>query len=135
MQERDTVDGKPVLKAAVLRQDVWRDSMQQRYPYLAAVALRLLSLRATTCMSERNRSLSWYTNPNIRHRLGQKKVTEKLLQTKITFEVGLFCTPVLQRSRGRLVTAGQNADFPLCLGNAKAQAAGQLGGAGQGDAA
>ena len=48
--------------------------MEKKYPILSALALRLLSMHATSCMSERNWSVWRFTCRDNRRRLALQKV-------------------------------------------------------------
>ena len=46
--------GRDVLKQIETRRNIWQATMANRFPLLAKIALRLLSLHATSCSAERN---------------------------------------------------------------------------------
>lgn len=66
--------GQPIRKAAETRRAVWTSSMEKKYPLLCAIALRLLSMHATSCGSERNWSVWRFTCRDTRRRLALQKV-------------------------------------------------------------
>jgi hypothetical protein len=66
--------GQPIRKAAETRRGVWTSSMEKKYPLLSAIALRLLSMHATSCGSERNWSVWRFTCRDNRRRLALQKV-------------------------------------------------------------
>lgn len=66
--------GQPIRKAAETRRAVWTSSMEKKYPLLCAIALRLLSMHATSCGSERNWSVWRFTCRDNRRRLALQKV-------------------------------------------------------------
>ncbi len=85
--------GQPIRKAAETRRAVWTSSMEKKYPLLCAIALRLLSMHATSCGSERNWSVWRFTCRDNRRRLALQKVC---------------CLPCLAR------IAGTEHDETLC---------------------
>lgn len=65
---------KEVLKPITVRREVWQSTMKQGYPILAGIAVRLLSLHATSCSAERNWSRWRFTMRDNRKSLSVTKV-------------------------------------------------------------
>lgn len=76
-QEKVVVHGKTKRKSAALRRSVWSagSSMERAFPLLAMIAIRLLSLHATSCGTERNWSNWRWVCRDKRRRLAFEKVS------------------------------------------------------------
>ncbi|DBA77843.1 TPA: hypothetical protein ACH3X1_009197 [Trebouxia sp. C0004] len=74
VQERCKDELKPITQ----RRELWEKTMQEMYPLLTLIAVRLLSLHATSCSAERNWSRWHFSMRDNRKRLAVKKA-DKLI--------------------------------------------------------
>jgi len=117
--------GQPIQKAVDLRRAVWRSCMEKKYPILSALALRLLSMHATSCMSERNWSVWRFTCRDNRRRLALQKAEKLVFISSIAamtdggcameeLDISALYYAALEEADGTII---QDGEEPIAIGD------------------